>query len=445
MNPRIDGRGNPVSTSSRAALDHAEKALWRLMTFYGTPLDDLDAAVAADPSWLLPPLMKAGFLLGLSEAGFAREGAAVLDAAESSLDGANDRERAHFHALRRLQSGDWDGARAAWEALLLAHPRDALALQWAHLFDFYRGDALNLRLRVARVLPEWDAADPLRPHVLAMLAFGLEESNFHAAAEDVGRQALAADPKAPWAVHAVAHVMEMQGRHEDGSRWLMRWRPEWNAGNGFSVHLGWHQALFALERLDVAGALALHDEHLAAGKTQVALERLDTASLLWRLHLLGADVGPRWQDLAAAWALPPEAAGHYAFNDLHALLALLGAGELERAEAWLKTTTAHAQAAGTNREMACDVGLPLMRGMLDFAHGRYDAAVETMYPVRALAHRFGGSHAQRDLIDQTLMAAAARARDRSVGRALLNERSLAKPRTPLTEHWIQRLAGSRPD
>ncbi|MDQ6681276.1 MAG: tetratricopeptide repeat protein, partial [Pseudomonadota bacterium] len=138
-----DPRGNPVSTSSSAAIDAAERALWRLMTFYGTPLDDLDAAIAADPAWLLPPLMKAGFLMGLSEAGFARDGAAVLDHIEPLLRSANDRERAHHHALRTLQSGDWHGACRAWEHLLLTHPRDALALQWAHLHDFYRGDALN--------------------------------------------------------------------------------------------------------------------------------------------------------------------------------------------------------------------------------------------------------------------------------------------------------------
>ena len=80
-----------------------------------------------------------------------------------------------------------------------------------------------------------------------------------------------------------------------------------------------------------------------------------------------------------------------------------------------------------------------MRGMLSFAHGRFDEAIETLYPVRALASRFGGSHAQRDLIDQTLLAAAARASDRSAGRALLNERRLAKPETPLTAHWARQL------
>ena len=439
-----DPRGNPVSARSSTAIDAAERALWRLMTFYGTPLDDLDAAIAAEPGWVLPHLMKAGFLLGLSEAGFAREGAAVLAAAEPLLATANARERAHHHALQTLRSGDWHGACGEWEALLLAHPRDALALQWAHLHDFYRGDALNLRQRIVRVLPEWDEADPLHPHVLALHAFGLEESNLHAQAEEVGRRALAADPKAPWAVHAVAHVMEMQGRHEDGSAWLERWRPEWSAGNGFSVHLGWHQALFALERLDVAGALALVDAHMAADRIAVTLERVDAASLLWRLHLLDIDVGARWHELVAGWDVSADAVGHYAFNDLHALLALIGAGDLARAEAWLAAATTRAEAGSkTNREMARDVGLPLMRGALAFAHGHHDAAIAAILPVRALAHRFGGSHAQRDLIDQTLLAAAARGGQRSVGRALLNERLLAKRMTPLTARWAERIATAR--
>ena len=435
-----DRRGNPVSTTSGAALDLAEHALWRLMSFYGAPIEDLDAAIAADPAWVLPHLMKAGFLLSLSEAGFARDGAALLDQAEPLLAAAKDRERAHHRALRTLHLGDWLGACNAWETLLLAHPRDALALQWAHLFDFYRGDATNLRQRVARVLPEWEEADPLHPHVLALHAFGLEESNLYAQAEETGRRALAADPKAPWAVHAVAHVMEMQGRHEEGTQWMLRWRPEWSAGNGFSVHLGWHQALFALERLDTDAALALLDEHMAAAKTQVTLERLDAASLLWRLHLLGVDVGPRWRELVAVWNPDPASAGHYAFNDLHALLALIGAEEFVRADEWVHAVSARAEAAdSTNRAMARDIGLPLMRGMLAFAAGHHDETIDLMYPVRAFAHRFGGSHAQRDLIDQTLLAASTLGSDRLVGRAVLNERVLMKPRTPLTAQWAQRL------
>jgi tetratricopeptide (TPR) repeat protein len=432
----LDARGNPVGTRSSAAVDAAERALWRMMSFYGTPIDDLAAASAADPAWPLPLLMQAGFLLSLTEPSVLAEAGALLERAAPLLPQATAREQAHFQALKPLQAGDWPAACAAWESLLLQHPRDALALQWAHLFDFYRGDALNLRQRVARVLPEWDESDALHPYVLGQYAFGLEECQLYAQAEETGRRALGGAAKVPWAIHAVAHVMEMQGRFDDGTAWMARWHGDWAVGNGFVGHLGWHHALFALEALDTATALQRFDAYLAADPAQITLQRLDASALLWRLHLLGADVGPRWRALADGWARPAAGAGLYPFNDLHLLLALIGAGDDVAARDWLcEVEVRSVQHAGSNRAVAQDVGLPLMRGLLAFAQGRFDDAVRMLYPLRALTHRVGGSHAQRDLIDQTLLAAAARASDKSAGRALLNERRLAKPETPLTAHW----------
>jgi hypothetical protein len=322
-----DAHGNATSTASRAALDASERALWRMMSFYGAPLDDLDAAITADPAWLLPRIMKAGFLISLTEPTLAGEARALLAAAEPLAAGAELRERRHLDAVHRAARGDWAGASAAWGSLLEERPRDALALQWALLFDFYRGDSSALRERVARVLPAWSAADPLYPYVLGHHAFGLEESLCFAEAEAVGREALAASARVPWAIHAVAHVMEMQGRHEEGADWMGQWRPHWGEGNGFSGHLGWHEALFALESLDHARALAAFDAYLRAEANEITLQRVDAASLLWRLALQGADVGDRWQRLVAGWTLDEAVAGHSAFNDVHALLALLGAGE----------------------------------------------------------------------------------------------------------------------
>jgi len=436
-----DPRGNPVSTRSDAALAAAEQALWRMMSFYGAPIDDLAAAQAADPHWPMPLLMHAGFLLSLTEPSVLMDARTLLERAEPLMQGANARERAHFAALQTLLAGDWHAAGAAWETLLLLHPRDALALQWAHLFDFYRGDATNLRQRVARVLPEWEADDVLHPYVLGQYAFGLEECQLYAQAEETGRRALAGDAKVPWAIHAVAHVMEMQGRYVEGAAWMTRWEPDWAVGNGFNGHLGWHHALFALEGLDTATALRRFDAHLRADPVQITLQRLDASAMLWRLHLLEADVGTRWRSLADGWDWSEGAAGLYPFNDLHALLALIGTGDLARAQSWRARVRDRAERlSGSNRTVAREVGLPLMDGVLAFAHGRFDDAVQTLYPVRAHAARVGGSHAQRDLIDQTLLAATARATDHSVGRALLNERRLAKPATPLTEHWAARLA-----
>jgi tetratricopeptide (TPR) repeat protein len=437
-----DPRGNSVSTRSAQALAASERALWRTLSFYGTPLDDLAEAEAADPTWSMPLLMRAGFLLSLTEPAVNAEAKDLLDRVDPMIPRANHRERDHLVALHTLLAGDWHGACREWETLLLHHPRDALALHWAHLFDFYRGDAVNLRQRVARVLPEWDEADPLYPYVLGQYAFGLEECQLYAQAEDTGRRALAGAAKVPWAIHAVAHVMEMQGRHREGGAWMSQWQGDWAEGNGFSGHLGWHQALFALESLDHAEALRLFDAYLRPDPEQITLQRLDAASLLWRLHLLGVDVGPRWQALTTGWSMTEESAGLYPFNDLHALLALIGAGDLPAAEAWtLRVTAQAARIGGSNRAVARDLGLPLMRGMLSFAARRFDEAVETLYPLRALSSRLGGSHAQRDLIDQTLLAAAAQAQGKSAGRAMLNERRLAKVATPLTEHWARRLRG----
>jgi hypothetical protein len=441
--PARDDRGNPCGSHDGTARSAVEQATWRMMSFYDTPLADLDTAIAADPAWALPHAMKAGFLLSLTEPALLAEATTHLQAARDRAETAPARERAHIEALGETLEGRWHSACRVWDALLVEHPRDALALQFAQLWDFYRGDAIALRQRPARALPEWDEADPLYPHALALLAFGLEENNLYPQAEEAGRRALALDARVPWAVHAVAHVMEMQGRFEEGAAWLRQTQPEWAEGNGFAVHLWWHKALFRLEALDTAGVLRLIDSHLCGEALQVTLQRVDAAALLWRLHLLGEDVSGRCRELIDAWPLDEAQAGYYAFNDVHAVLAMLGMGDVPRAETWVARCAARAmqpeEARRANHAVAREIGLPLMRALLALARGEAAVAAEQLWPVRARAQCLGGSLTQRDLIDQTLLAAAARSGQagHAMGRALLNERLLAKPATPLTRHWIE--------
>ena len=446
---RRDARGNPVSTASAAALDASERALWRMMSFYGTPLADLDAAIAADPAWPLPPLMKAGFLLSLTEPTLVDAADALLDTAAALLGHAEERERDHHGALRSLAAGDWVGAGARWQDVLQRHPRDALALQWLHLLDFYRGDATQLRAHVEAALPAWPGDDPLQPYVVALHAFGLEESGRYAEAEPSGRRALGAGAHVPRAIHAVAHVMEMQGRHEEGARWMGEWRHHWGArdgdgagaeANGFAGHLGWHEALFALEGLDIATALRVFDDYLDASRIEMTLQRVDAAALLWRLRLLGADVGDRWRALVAAWPLDAATAGRSVFNDVHATMALIGAGALAQASDWVALCTDAAERRpGWNRELSRELGAPLMRGLLAFGAGDHAAAVAAIAPLRGWLARIGGSHAQRDVVEQTLLAAAANSSDRTAGRALLVARTRAKATTPLGAWWSRAL------
>jgi tetratricopeptide (TPR) repeat protein len=441
-----DPRGHLLGTRSEAARDAVERALWRMMSFYDPPLDDLDRAIAEDPGWALPHTMVAGYLCGLTEPGMRPEAELHLRQAQHLADAAPLRERMHLEAVQRLFAGRWHEACRLWDDNLLERPRDALALQWAQLWDFHRGDAVALRGRPARALPEWDPADPLYPHVLALYAFGLEENHEYAAAEDHARQALALDARAPWAVHTVAHVMEMQGRFDDGAAWLRQHQPAWAEGNGFAGHLWWHMALFRLEGLDLPGALRLADTHLAGAALHLSVQRLDAVGLLWRLHLHGQDVAARCRELLAAWQPDLDHAGHHAFNDLHVVLAALGAGEPARAEAWAARCAERVMAADdlgrSNHAVAREVALPLMRCLLALARGEAGRAARGLYALRPQLSRLGGSHAQRDLVDQTLLAATAQAPGhdcRALGRALLNERRLAKPVTPLTRHWAERL------
>jgi len=424
-----DRRGNPVSTRSGQTLDLAETALWRMMSFFDAPLEDIDAAIAQDPGWMFPHVMRAAFLLTLTEPSLVANAQAALDRAQALAPNATDRERAHLAASRRCAAGDWHGACEAWGRILDEHPRDLYALQWAHLFDFYRGDATQLEHRPHTSLRHLDADDPLRPYAQGMHAFGLEETGLYDHAESLGRQACSTPAKVPWATHAVAHVMEMQGRFADGLQWLADTESVWSEGNGFSGHHWWHRALFHLEGLDIDAALALYDAHLAGKEELITLQRLDSAALLWRVHLLGGEVGTRWEGLARGWDLSAAPVGHSSFNDLHALMVLLGQGRMDDAQRLVEAAQARiGTASDDNAAMARDIGLPLMRGLLAFTQGRLDEAGQLIAPVRPIAHRFGGSHAQRDLLTQTLLACGA-------GRAVLDERPQTQAQTPLTQHW----------
>ena len=449
VHPLSDSRGLRLGTASSEAARHADEALWQMMTFVDTPLVALQAARAADPGWLLPLLLDAGFHLGLNQPGDRRAARELLEAAAPLAAAATARERAHLEALSALSEGRTTAALRLWDDLLLEVPRDALALHWAHQWDHARGDAQALRLRPARALPEWDDADPLFPCVLGLYAFGLAECQQHALAEDLGRRAIAlaqergGPARVPWAVHAVTHAMEMQGRFDEGAAWLRQQQDGWTGGTRFASHLWWHLALFRLEALDVAGTLRLVDTHLSGAALSHGLQCIDAAALFWRLRLMDVEVDALFKDLLQRWQPDPAEAGAHAYTDWHVVLALLGAGERARAERWVARCAQRvmrAEESGrSNHAIARDLGLPLMRALLAQDRGEHDAATRGLYLAHESAVRLGGSHVRRDLVAQTLMHCAARSDAIHIGRAVLNERCLAKPVTPLTRHWAQQL------
>jgi hypothetical protein len=223
--------------------------------------------------------------------------------------------------------------------------------------------------------------------------------------------------------------MEMQGRIRDGIEFLGSRVPDWSVNNGLAYHNWWHLALHHLELAEHDRALEIFDTRIRPAETSVALEMLDASAMLWRLTLRGVDVGARWKALAACWQ-PLADDRFYAFNDAHAVMAFVGAGDWAGVERAIGSLERAAQEPGTNGMMSREVGLPLARALAAFGRQDYAATVELLTPIRANAHRFGGSHAQRDVLHLTLLEAAFRGGRHALARALAAERTELKRTSP---------------
>jgi hypothetical protein len=217
--PREDSLGNPLTGANAEALLAYERATRELQCYVGDPVASVDAALASSPGFVMAHALRAYLhLLGTEPAG--------LPAARAAYDAVRGlpmsrRERGHVAAVGRLVRGEWRAAGRVLEDVAIEHPRDALALQAGHLVDFYTGASRMLRDRIARALPAWSPGMPGYHAVLGMHAFGLEETGAYARAEAAGRRAAELEPRDGWAQHAVAHVMEMQGRQRDGIAWML--------------------------------------------------------------------------------------------------------------------------------------------------------------------------------------------------------------------------------
>jgi tetratricopeptide (TPR) repeat protein len=430
-------RDVPVSTTHADSLAALEQATTLAASYALDPLARIERALAEDTDFVMGHCVRAALAVMSTEKGAVPMLADSLAAIDRCGGAANDRERAHAAAARAWLGGDFHRSVRLYGEVLNQYPRDLIALQTAHIGDFLLGQSQMLRDRVTQVLPQWNQDLPGYGYVLGMFAFGLEETNFYDSAEETGLRALEIDRRDPWSVHAVTHVMEMQGRSSEGIVWLGSRSDDW-AGT-FAYHNWWHLALLHLDLQENRRALEIYDRQLRPQPTQVAYENVDASALLWRLTLRGVDVGDRWQTLAAAWA-PAAEDGYYAFNDVHALMSFIGAGRgdlIEKVMAAL-TTQARTGEAGGNGMMSRDVGLPLARGLLAFSRGAYGACIDELLTIRQQAHRFGGSHAQRDVVHLTLIEAALRAGRAPLAQALAAERIAQKPESP-----FHRLLASR--
>ena len=412
---RHDIHGLPIATASDEAAAAFDHALSGYVKYRADAAARLAALLAADGEFALAHCLKGYFaMLSYKQANvpMAIEAAATARRLAAS---ATDREKTHVAALEAWIAGDLDRALGAWEQILAGHPHDVLAFRLAHFNNFWLGRPGAMRVSVERVLPKWSSELAGYGTVLSCHCFALEECDDYAAAEPSGRAAIAIDPGDVWGTHAVAHIMEMQGRHREGIAWLDELERHWEGGNNLLHHLWWHRALFHLERRELDAVLDLYDRRfrnlqspLTKALPDLYIDIQNAASMLCRLELLGIDVGDRWGEIAdRAEARLGDCLS--AFTLPHWMMALAATGREQAAGRMLAAMRTEAAGEGTVREIVGQVALPVCEAVLAHRHGDYAQAVALVRPVLDDMYRLGGSHAQQDVLMQLFLDAAVQA------------------------------------
>lgn len=424
-----DRYGLGLSTSSRAAHDAYVLATDLALTFYPGAAEAYDRAVAADPNFALAHAGKAQLLMRQGDVAGAR---AALAAAKQLAKGVSDREASHIGFFDLAFAGRTDAAIAVLYAHLAQWPRDALVVSVAANPNGLIGGSgrIGQKRQIAVLM------DGLAPHYsddfwfLSYHAMALSEDGRLAAARATIEQSVAANPNNAHGAHGFAHVCYESGEPETGRDYLSSWFTTYPRDGFFYGHLSWHLSLCEIQAGNWTEASRLYRHAIALDRhSGGALQKMsDGAAFLWRSELAGY---PRdtaaWRRLYdyANSALPQPSSG---LADLHVILAQAVTGD----DAGLEVRTRQMAAAAQEGRYPSGSYLPgLARGFVAFERGDFPGAIAAFEPLAGQNERIGGSRAQHDLIEFTLLKAYANAGRTEDVRRLLAQRRLGLGDVPV--------------
>ena len=390
---------------------------------YETRAERILAAADAEPESCMANVYSGLLWMLLEAPAGAQRAAKYLAAAERAAPHATRREQLNTAMLRAWVDDDPALSLRLCDRISDEFPRDLVIVKTHQYFEFNRGnppEMLRVALKVA-------SANADIAYMHGMTAFAYEQCHLLNEAEAEARTALEMRRKEPWAQHALAHVLLTRGRIDEGARFLEQAADTWTDLNSFMItHIWWHLALFYLSQGRVQKVLELYDRHCWGIAKDYSQDQIGAVSLLARLEIAGADVGPRWQDLGRHLA----ARGHDTVLPFLTLQYLYGLARARRPEAdtLLDSVRRHADSApGFTREVWREVALPGCEGLYAYARGDYIAAWRHLVSSVPRMAEAGGSHAQRDLFEQILVDTAVKSGRASTAQQMLEVRRLADP------------------
>jgi len=410
----------PLSTASSAARDAYVQGYDLALTLYPGAVEAFDRALEADPNLAMAHAGKAQVLM---REGKAAEARAALAQAKDRPAGLTGREAGHIRFFDLVFSGQVDAAITALHAHLSDYPRDALMIATAANPNGTIGGSgrIGQKREIAVMMDRIAPAYGDDFWFLSYYATALSEDGRLADARRAIERSVALNRRNAHAAHGFAHVSYESGDAETGRVFLSSWLPDYPRDGSFHGHLSWHLALFELGAGNWEAAQRLYRDFItleqhSGGPPQ---RMTDGTAFLWRSELAGHK-----RD-AAAWrmmhdhasrTLPRPGAG---LADLHVILAQA----VMRDDAALEARTRQIEALAQEGRYPSGTYLPeLSRGFVAFERGDYDAAIAALAPLAGQNERIGGSRAQHDLIEFTLLRACVEAGRLDEARARLASR-----------------------
>ena len=425
-----DRYGLPLSTTSSAARDAYVEGCEAKLTMYPGAIGAFDRAIAADPSFALAHAARAHALLERGDASAAR---ASMAAANSLTAGLSAREASHIAFFELLSVGDTEAALSAVSAHLNAWPRDAVVLGTTAFTNGLIGSSGRARQKCV-LLGLLDRLAPIYSDdwwFTAHHGMALSENGQRDAARPKIERSLAQNPNNPWAAHARAHLCYEEGDVNGARAFVASWLSTSYPSNGLLYsHLSWHLALGHLEAGDAAAAFRLFreafspDVHSGPPRAKVT----DAVSFLWRWELAGH---PRD---AEAWRMMHHFANSafpragVAFSDMHIALAQVVAGN----DAALAARACQMdELARKGRYPSGPVVPAVSQAFAAFERRDFFAAIDALESIADELERIGGSRAQLDLVEFTLMKAYLGADRLEDARQMLSVRLRGSSRIPV--------------
>lgn len=437
-----DRFGLPISTSSTTAAEYCMEGIDLLLSQNFGPEEKFQQAIDADEGFALAHAGLAWVSMMRGVAAEAKEG---VGRAQSLAPGISDREKRQIEAISLWINNKGPQSLALIREHLKDYPRDTMMLRLAQRL-FMQG------CHSAGVpnFPEelFALCQSIEKHCsddwtfLGSYAFAHHETGRLDEAFRLAERSLEMRPTNAVASHSVTHVFFERGDAVSGGDFLGNWLEGFDKRASYHVHLSWHLALFALAMGGYQKALDLYETDIRPSVVAKSAASLaDSASLMWRLQLYGGTTPPKpWEEVRDQ-AAPAAGNPGPPFRDAHAALAFAAAGDQEALD---RTIDGLRAAAGQGNVLVQEMTLPLVQGIAAFAEGNYSETVRLMEPpIRQLA-RIGGSHAQREVFEDTLLEACLRAEQFDRAEDILRER-LGRRASARDEFWMGRAQAGKGD